>query len=315
MLPFLIISVLFAPVTLSAEASFAEFLETLRSDAENQGIRSTTLALALNGLESDPHVLARYNHQPEKKQSLKTYLARRVSPTRVAAGRLALTKYRAVLDSIAGRFGVQARFIVALWGSESDYGRNIGDFSVIRSLATLAHATKRGDYFCRELLEALLILDQGHIPTNRLVGSWAGAMGQCQFMPWSYNHRAVDFDADGHKDIRNSREDALASIANFLAAHGWRNDLTWGRPVTIPPSLDPGLVNAHKHLSQWQALGVRRLNGSDLPLRDISAKLIAPAHAMGQRYLVYENYSVLLKWNRSHHFAIAVGTLSDRILQ
>ena len=315
MLPFLMISILLAPTTLSAKASFAQFLETLRNDAENQGIRTTTLALALNDLESDPRVLARYNHQPEKKQSLKTYLARRVSPNRVAAGRLALTQYRTVLDSIAGRFGVQARFVVALWGSESDYGRNIGDFSVIRSLATLAHATKRGNYFRRELLEALLILDQGHIPPNRLVGSWAGAMGQCQFMPWSYNHRAVDFDADGHKDIWHSREDALASIANFLSAHGWRNDLTWGRPVTIPPNLDPGLENAHKNLSEWQALGVSRLNGSDLPLRDISAQLIAPPHAPGEHYLVYENYSVLLKWNRSHHFAIAVGTLSDHIIQ
>lgn len=315
MLLILILGILQIPTTSSAETGFAKFLETLRREAENKGIHSTTLDLALNGLESDSRVLARYNHQPEKKQSLKAYIARRVSKTRVAAGRLALSEYRDTLDSIAERFGVQPRFIVALWGSESDYGRNMGDFPVIRSLATLAYATKRGNYFRRELLEALRILDQGHIPVEDMVGSWAGAMGQCQFMPWSYNHRAIDFDADGHKDIWNSKEDALASIANYLASHGWRKDLTWGRPVKIPPGLDPGRVNTRENLSEWQALGIRRLNGSDLPLRDISAQLIAPAHAMGQHYLVYDNFSILLKWNRSHHFAIAVGTLSDRILQ
>lgn len=314
-LPILLLLILLTPDQLIAADTFAQFLTQLRADPQIQGFHAATIDSALVGLELNAKVLQLYRRQPEKSSTLRAYLKRRVSPHRINRGRELMEEHRAVLASVAERFGVQPRFIIALWGSESDFGDNMGNFSVVRSLATLAFASKRQDYFRRELLVALRILDQGHISPKGMVGSWAGAMGQCQFMPWAYNHRAVDFDGDGRRDIWHSQPDVFASIANYLKASGWRDDLTWGRPVSLPPAVAAEHLKKTKDLQEWQSLGVRRLNQTDLPQRNIMAQLIRPANAQGRAFLVYGNYDVLLKWNSAHSFAIAVGTLADRLRQ
>jgi membrane-bound lytic murein transglycosylase B len=198
---------------------------------------------------------------------------------------------------------------------ESDFGRNMGGFSVLSALTTLAFQSRRGDYFRRELFEALRVADAGHVMPDSMLGSWAGAMGQCQFMPWNFNHYAVDYDGDGRRDIWHSRADVLASIAHFLQSLGWDTDKTWGRPVHIPADFDIALTKGKTSmgLAEWQALGIRRLNGEDLPKRAISARLLRPARASGRTYLIYSNFDVFLKWNRSHYFAIAVGNLGDQL--
>jgi membrane-bound lytic murein transglycosylase B len=293
---------------------FTSWLEQLRIDARSAGISQKTLDAALADIEApQPRVIERDRKQPEKTQSLEDYVAARVSKERIAEGRTMLRRYATWLDRIESQYRVQRRFIVALWGVESNYGRHTGKRPVIQSLATLAYDGRRSDYFRKELLEALHILEDGHIPLAQMKGSWAGAMGPFQFMPTSYRHYAVDADGDGRIDLWNSVPDALASAANYLAKARWENDQTWGRLVKLPKKFDyslAGLTN-NLSLSRWQALGVRRNNGYALPRRDLQASLILPDGRSGPAYLVYSNFKSLRRWNRSNSFAVTVGTLSD----
>ena len=198
---------------------------------------------------------------------------------------------------------------------ETDFGRITGGFSVVGALATLAWDGRRSAYFRKELLEALHILDAGHITPERMQGSWAGAMGQSQFMPSSFRSFAQDYDGDGRRDIWGTRADVFASAANYLARSGWRDDITWGREVRLPKGFDSRLLGLEtvKGLREWQKLGVRRADGGPLPARDLPASLVRPNGDSGPVYAVYENYRTLLKWNRSLYFATAVGLLADRI--
>jgi membrane-bound lytic murein transglycosylase B len=298
-----------------APQDFETWLEQLRADARSAGISQETLDAALAGIEAQQQrVIDRDQQQPEKTQSLAAYVATRVSEERIAEGRRMLHRYPVWLGRIERRYGVQRRFIVALWGIESTYGRHTGKLPVIQALVTLAYDGRRGDYFRKELLEALHVLNDGHITLPEMKGSWAGAMGPFQFMPSSYRHYAVDADGDGRIDIWNSVPDALASAANYLAKAGWKNDQTWGRPVKLPAKFDSSLsgLKTRLPLSRWQALGVRRSNGRALPRRDLQASLIIPDGQAGPAYLVYRNFRALRRWNRSNSFAVAVGTLSDR---
>ena len=294
--------------------NFPSWVRDLRQEALDQGIGSATLDKAFAGLVPLKEVLERQQRQPETSVTLEQYLNRRISPERIAAGRQKLTEHRLLLERISRQYRVQPRFIVALWGLESDYGRNLGKTPVVAALATLAYAGKRSGYFRRELLIALRILDQGHISPDQMTGSWAGAMGQCQFMPWNFSRRAVDFDGDGRRDIWNNPADVLASIANFLSKLGWRDDLTWGRQVVLTRGIAPSLISAKvaKNLEEWQQLGVRRTDGRDLPQRSIPGSLIRPPRS-NRVYLVYANFPVLLKWNNSSFFGISVGQLADRL--
>jgi membrane-bound lytic murein transglycosylase B len=234
------------------------------------------------------------------------------------------------LLKIGRTFGVQPRFIVALWGIESSFGRHKGGYPVVQALATLAHDGRRSAYFRKELFNALAILDEGHILVADMTGSWAGAMGQNQFMPSSFLSYAVDYDGDGRRDIWKSEVDVFASTANYLARSGWRDDQTWGRQVKLPEALkatiaglmpkDPPKgcralrrLTVQKRLGEWQKLGVRRLDGRDLPRRELPASLVFPDGAEGPAFLVYNNFRVALKWNCSILFATAVGLLADRI--
>jgi membrane-bound lytic murein transglycosylase B len=253
--------------------------------------------------------------QPEFTLTLEQYLSRVVSERRVRKGRQRLVKHREILREVSAKFGVQPRFILALWGIETDYGRLKGGFSVIPALATLAYDGRRSAYFRKELFNALTIIDQGHITAENMIGSWAGAMGQNQFMPSSFLRYAVDYDGDGRRDIWTNTKDVFASTANYLHRVGWRDDQTWGRAVRIPDGFDPGLLGlkVKKALAEWQALGVRRSDGTDLPSRNLTASLVRPGKDKGPVFVVYGNYRAILKWNRAHFFATAVGQLADRI--
>ncbi len=299
-----------------AEAqSFEVWLGDLRAEAEAAGIGESTLDAALDGLSPIPRVIELDRRQPEFTQTFDEYMARRVTPGLVEEGRRVLSEQRALLTEIGGRYGVQPRFIVALWGVETRYGKYTGGFPVIAALATLAYDGRRSAYFRSELLNALEIVDQGHIEPANMIGSWAGAMGQNQFMPSSFLRFAVDFDGDQRRDIWTTHADVFASTANYLSRAGWRGDQTWGREVRLPEGFDPALagLGVVKRLSGWQRLGVRRADGGDLPSRDLRASIVLPGGADGPAYVVYSNYRAILKWNRSDYFAVSVGYLADLI--
>jgi peptidoglycan lytic transglycosylase B len=295
---------------------FAAWLQGLRVEARAAGISQRTLDEALRDVAAPrPRVIESDRNQPEQTETLEDYVAARVSQSRIKEGRRMLRRYPTWLGRVERRYGVQRRYIVALWGIETRYGKYPGGLPVIPSLVTLAYDQRRGDYFRRELLEALRILDAGHIPLARMRGSWAGAMGQCQFMPSAFRRFAVDADGDGRVDIWNSVPDVLASIANYLAHTGWQDDQIWGRPVRLPKRFDlthAGLATRHP-LSLWQSLGVRRRNGRHLPRRHLKASLLLAEDSSGPAYLVYDNFRSLLAWNHANAFAVAVGTLAERI--
>ena len=294
---------------------FATFLAGVRAEALSRGFRAPVVQAALTGVQPIPRIIELDRKQPEFTATLDGYLRGTVSDARVAKGRQMMQENKALLDQISRRFGVQPRFIVALWGIETNFGSGMGGFRVVNALATLAYDGRRSAYFRTELMNALQILDEGHIAPDAMIGSWAGAMGQTQLMPSSFLKYAVDFDGDGHRNIWGSRPDALASAANYLSTIGWKGDETWGREVRVPASLPASLVEAktEKPLSEWQSLGVRRTDGGDLPARPIDAYLIRPGTPDGPAYLVYANFKAILNWNRSNFFGVAVGTLADRL--
>ena len=296
--------------------SFESWLVALRAEALKKGVGSETLEAAFRGVKPLARVIELDRHQPEFTLTFEQYITRVVSRSRIEAGRARLAKHRALLDKVAEAHRVQPRFIVALWGIESDFGRVTGGFRVIPALATLAHDGRRGAYFRRELLAALKILDEGHIGVREMVGSWAGAMGQSQFMPSSFRAYARDFDGDGRRDIWTTLPDVFASAANYLSRSGWRADQTWGRRVRLPKGFQRSLADlgVRRTIPKWAALGVRKANGEELPTRPLRASIIIPSKGGGgPAFIVYDNYRTLLKWNRSHFFALAVGRLSDAI--
>lgn len=303
----------YAIVTEAQEEDFAAWLTDFRQAALSEGIRSETLDAVLPGLTFRARVVELDRRQPEGTLTYAEYLSRVLPPARVNRGKRLLRKHRALLTEIGDAYGVQPRFIVALWGIESDFGRVTGGFPVLDSLATLAFDGRRGEFFRGQLIEALRIVDAGHIQADQMLGSWAGAMGQSQFMPSSFQQFAVDHDGDGRRDIWGTLPDVFASAANYLARAGWQHDQTWGRQVRLPQGFDLDLtgLGVKKPLGEWQALGVRRSNGGDLPTRQLTASLILPGGPGGPAFLTYPNYRVLLKWNRSHYFATTVGQFAD----
>lgn len=294
---------------------FPQWLEQLKADALAKGISPTTLDDALTDIKLIPRVIELDRKQPEFSMTFRQYLSGVGSNERIEKGKKGLAKHRALLDSVSAQYGVPPQFIVALWGVETDFGRLTGGFKVIPALATLAHDGRRSSYFRKELFNALKIIDQGHIAADDMMGSWAGAMGQCQFMPSSFLRAAVDNNGDGRKDIWTTQADIFASAANLLRANGWVTGRTWGRPVKLPDSFHASMVGhkVRKSLAEWQRLGVRRSDGRDLPRVEIQASIITPEGEGGAAFIVYENFRAILKWNRSDFFALTVGYLADRI--
>ncbi len=304
------------PTIMPEEKGWQSWLANLRAEALEKGIKPTTLDV-LNDLKPIPRVIELDRAQPEFKLTLAEYLKRVASPTRIRQAREKLQANRTLLSRIESLYGVQPRFLVALWGVETNFGAISGGFDVIPALATLAYDGRRSAFFRDQLFDALTILDKGHITADRMRGSWAGAMGQTQFMPSTFVNYAVDFDDDGRRDLWGSHADALASGAHYLKNVGWSDDLTWGREVSLPDDFDAQWAGREsekaRSLAEWQALGVRRLDGRDLPQRDIRGSIVLP-EGMGKRaFLIYDNYRALLKWNRSNFFAIAVGTIADHL--
>jgi membrane-bound lytic murein transglycosylase B len=294
---------------------FATWLKGLRAEAERQGISRATLDAAFANLEPIPRVIELDRRQPEYVLTFPDYLARVASPARIEQGRARLAAHRPLLEGIAAQYGVPAAVVVALWGVESQYGERTGEFPVIGAIATLAFEGRRGAFFRKELLEALRILDQGHVPVAAMRGSWAGAMGQNQFMPSSFLRYAVDHDGDGRRDIWTSLPDVFASTANYLARAGWQRGEPWGAEVSLPPGFDEARtgLDVKAPLTHWVALGVRRADARGLPAMSSSLSVVLPGGPGGAAFVAGDNFRALLRWNRSTHFAAAVGLLADAV--
>lgn len=302
------------PLAARAEGDFAAWLADFRKEAAGQGISARTLDSALGGLTPLQRVLDLDRHQPEGTITFAQYIAKVVNTTRVNNGRRHYEENRALLERVGAHYNVQPRFIVALWGVETDFGASTGSFSVIQSLATLAWGSSRPDLFRSELIAALKIVDQRGMRPEELRGSWAGAMGQTQFMPSSYLRYAVDYGKSGRADIWNDRADVFASIANYLSHEGWDGAFTWGREVKLPQPFDGTLLGGKvlKRVDDWQTLGVRRSDGGNLPRAALEAGLVQPGGGEGPTLMTYGNFRVIMKWNRSTYFATSVSYLADR---
>ena len=308
-----------APSAIAAQEklSFSEWQTLLRSDAIAAGIDPELFDRAFAGVTPNPDVLAADSSQPEFSRSVWEYLDGALSPLRVARGRALLLQHRETIKAIKKQFRVDHEVLVAIWGLESNFGSNIGNHNVIRSLATLAYEGRRQVFWRSQLLAVLQILQNGDITPDRLVGSWAGAMGQTQFMPTTYNEHAVDFDGDGKRDLWNSPADALASAAHYLQASGWQKGQPWGFEVQLPQGFDYTLADpeVRRSVTEWLALGLKPLN---LEVRedadnDALATLSLPAGHRGPAFLLLNNFRSILKYNNSTSYALAIGLLSDAL--
>jgi membrane-bound lytic murein transglycosylase B len=297
------------------ERSFATWLQDLRAEALTLGIRAKTLDATLTGLQPLPRVIELDRKQPEETLTYAQYLERNLPAARVQKGLRLLNEHRALLQEIGTKYGVPPGVIVALWGMETDFGRRAGDFPVLAALATLAYDGRRSTLFRHELLEALKIVDEGYVRPEAMTGSWAGAMGQNQFMPSSFLKYAVHYYGNGRPDIWTTLADVFASTANYLARSGWRERETWGHRVVLPagftvPTTSEQMSKSH---TAWQALGVRRADGGVLPDGLEPALLVLPGGVSGPAFLGYQNYQVLLKWNRSTYFVLTVCQFADQL--
>jgi membrane-bound lytic murein transglycosylase B len=309
-LALLVLLGLVTPVLAQAKPKeIGAFLQVLWPDAQARGITRKSFDAAFVGLTPDPRVAAATVRQPEYGRPVGTYVNGIASPARIATAAAKAAQWKHTLTAIEEQYGVDRWIILAIWGIETSYGANSGGFDVIRSLTTLALSDYRPDYFRDELLAALKVLQDGHIARARMVGSWAGAMGQPQFMPSNFLALAVDFDHDGKKNIWSSVPDVLASIANFLKASGWKRGSPWGFEVTVPKDFD--YRKSRAAWPEWAALGVQRADGRPLPGNG-DAILFFPSGAAGPAFLVGENFDVIKTYNTSDVFALAVSHLADR---
>ncbi|GAB6053602.1 lytic murein transglycosylase [Magnetospira thiophila] len=302
------------PVKAADALPFPQWLEGVRQEAAGLGVSSTVLDQALKDVTPIPRVLELDAQQPEYTQTLWSYLDKRITETTIAKGREMMAKYGPLLDRVEAKYGVQKRFLVAFWGLESHFGAYTGTFPLVGALATLAHDPRRSDFFRAQLLAALQSMQDGDIPLDAK-SSWAGAMGQCQFIPTTFRAYAVDFNGDGRRDMWGSLEDIFGSAAHYLASSGWEHDYTWGREVRLPKDFDLDQVGLgiRKSLMEWQALGVRKISGNALPGVDIEGSIVLPAGIEGPAFLVYQNFRTIMVWNRSLLYAVAVGHLADRL--
>lgn len=296
------------------DADFAAFLASVREDGVKGGLKPETLSV-LDNLTPLDKIVEFDRRQPEFTLTFAPYLKAIMKPERIKKGRTLMRENRTLLAGIGKKYGVQPRFIVALWAIESGYGQSMGNYPVVASLATLAWEGRRHAFFRNELMAALSIIDHGDVPADKMVGSWAGAMGQCQFMPTTYLKFAQDWDGDGRRDIWRDRGDVLASAANYLSQLGWHDDQGWGRKVRVPHHFNAALVGLDKvkTMKQWHALGIRNHDGKALPSLARNASLVITDDGKGQAFLVYDNFRSIMTWNRSTFFALAVGHLADAL--
>jgi membrane-bound lytic murein transglycosylase B len=294
----------------AAADDFSAYVEAIWPAARAKGVSRRTFDAAFAGVAPDPKVIELTGKQSEFVKPIWDYMASAVSDKRLDKGRAMATQWASTLAAIEQQYGVERAVVLGVWGMESNFGGNTGNNNVIRALSTLAFNHYRGDYFRNELITALRILEEGHVAPANMDGSWAGAMGQTQFMPSSFLRYAVDFDGDGRRDIWTSIPDALASTANYLKKNGWKQGLPWGFEVAAPDGA--GLAGGRQSFKAWQAAGVRRLDGQSMPASG-EASLFYPAGASGPVFLVTANFNVIKRYNNSNAYALAVAHLGERV--
>ncbi len=310
----LILAAATLPAAAHAQGEFGSFVESVMAEARRAGIRQSTLQAAFAGVSPNERVIELDQRQPEFTLTWPEYRARVLPDTRLQAARANFARQTGLLAQVERRYGVDPRIIVGIWGIESAFGSNKGNYRLVEALSTLAWEGRRAAYFRKELLNALRILDAGDITPTRMTSGYAGAMGQPQFMPSSYLSYAVDFDGDGRRDIWDSIPDVFGSIANYLARNGWRADEPWGQPVAVPPSLNPAVAGRdnRRSLGEWMRLGVERADGRAFSRNDVMGGLVLPDGAEpGEGYMVYANFNVIRRYNPSDFYALAVGLLGD----
>lgn len=301
---------LFCTPIRAQEQSFAAFVKELWPDAQAKGISRETFDLALKGVTPDARVIAATRRQPEYGKPVGAYVNDIASRGRIANGLRKEKEWAKMFDAVEKKYGVERSVLLALWGIETDYGAEKDHWDVFRSLATLGFVRYRHPYFRNELIVAMKIMQDNHFGRDRMVSSWAGAMGQTQFMPSNVVDYAVDFSGDGKRDLWSNVPDVLASTANYLAKEHWKRGLPWGFEVTVPKDFD--YRKSRASFAEWKKLGVRRADGKPLPPAGPGI-LFFPSGASGPAFIATENYAALKEYNNSDPYAIAVGHLADRI--
>src|SRR5262245_60286028 len=305
--------VLFAIQAMPARAqeqSFAAFAAELWTDAQAKGITRATFDLALKGVTPDPRVIAATKRQPEYGKPVGDYVNAIVSNRRIADGQLKAREWAKTFDAVEKKFQVERWVLLALWGMESDFGAEKDRWDVFRSLTSLAYVKYRHPYFRNELIVAMRIMQDNHVAREKMVSSWAGAMGQTQFMPSNFVDYAIDFSGDGRADIWSNVPDVLGSTANYLGKWKWNPVLPWGFEVLVPDGFD--YMRSRASFAEWSSLGVRRADGKPFPSAG-QGILFFPSGATGPGFIVTENFNVLKEYNNSDAYAVAVGYLADRI--
>ena len=300
----------------SNDINYDNWLISLKSDALQRGISEETFNTVMKNVIITPKVKKLDKKQPETQITFNDYFKRAVNKSRVNIGKNKYEQYKSDLLKIADVYKVQPRFILSIWGIETNYGTYTGSFSVISSLTTLAFQGRRANFFRKQLLDAIEIVDKEYIELENMKGSWAGAMGQSQFMPSSYLAYAQDFDKDGKKDIWNNHLDVFASIAFYLKSHGWDHSKTWGREVIAPKEFLKSYVNIKnnpKTLKYWSDNNIVKTNGTKLPYLNLKAYLVLPDGITGKTFLVYDNFFKIKKYNASTYYALSIGILADSI--
>jgi membrane-bound lytic murein transglycosylase B len=322
-LPLLLIALLAVPAPAAEDAApsamdpdaFRACLDRMGERAVTEGVRRETVEAVLPQVAFSERVIELDRRQPEFTRTFAEYYGARVTASRVERGRALLAEHRDLLERVQAESGVPPHYLVAFWGLETNFGSYFGKMSVPDSLATLACDPRRSGFFTTQFVDALRIIDAGDIAAERMEGSWAGAMGHMQFMPSVFLAHAVDADGDGRRDLWGSLPDAMTSAGRFLASMGWQSGWRWGREVILPADFDHALAGRgnRRALSRWADLGVRDTAGAVLPDLPVDAAILVPAGADGPAFVVYENFDVIMGWNRSEYYAIAVGRLADRI--
>lgn len=299
-----------------AFASVPNFVSSLWPEAQARNVSRAIFDQAFAGFTPSQRIMELTRSQPEVVKTTGQYVEGAVSSARIGTGQRMRGEWSQTLGNLRNRWGVQPEIVLAIWGMETNYGSFMGGNNVIHALATLTYGQYRYSFFKNELLTALQILQAGHVSPRDMVGSWAGAMGHTQFMPSSFVTYAVDYNGNGKRDIWNSVPDALASAANYLKSHGWRDGETWGYEVEIPANFDYGRAWSvdRQSLGQWQALGLRRTGGREFPRAGDQAKIFMPSGSQGPAFLLLHNFDVIKRYNNSNNYALAVGHLADRIL-
>ncbi len=306
---------LLSNMLIAQEMDFGVCITDFQEQARKESISERVIVDVLGNLQPQNRVIELDKSQPEFVQTFAHYFNLRVSQSRIDKGRELYNQHREFLAALTDEYGVPGQYLIAFWGLETNFGGYLGTMPTLDSLATLACDPRRSAFFTSELMVALQLLERESLSPDEMEGSWAGAMGHTQFMPSSYWQYAVDGDGDGQINLWASEQDALASGANFLQDLGWNRNERWGREVKLPTDfsyLEAGLENT-RSLDAWSAVGLLQTNGTTLPQAHMNGSVLVPAGHTGPAFLVYDNFSVIMKWNRSESYAIAVGRLADRI--